>query len=161
MGVVVYFPTRILLRKARKYIHISYEKSKKISNDIQKVIENMFLIKILKTSELELGKFKEVSKSFETAQMKNFNFSTINSLFPTFFATLVFVIVLLNKTLLRLITLEFVGVTLRLVQTLGSLNNALNSLINSQVHIEKLIEFENDKEVTLSPLTLDPIWIQM
>ena len=55
-----------------------------------------------------------------------------------------------------MITLEFVGVTLRLVQTLGSLNNALNSLINSQVHIEKLIEFENDKEVTLSPLTLDP-----
>ena len=156
MGVVVYFPTRILLRKARKYIHISYEKSKKISNDIQKVIENMFLIKILKTSELELGNFKEVSKSFESAQMKNFNFSTINSLFPTFFATLVFVVVLLNKTLLRLITLEFVGVTLRLVQTLGSLNNALNSLINSQVHIEKLIEFENDKEVVLSPLTLDP-----
>jgi ABC-type bacteriocin/lantibiotic exporter with double-glycine peptidase domain len=69
---------------------------------------------------------------------------------------LVFVVVLLNETVFRLITLEFVGVTLRLVQTLGSLNNALNSLINSQVHIEKLIEFENDKEVRLSPLTLDP-----
>ena len=156
MGVAVYFPTRILLRQARKYIHVSYEKSKKINNDIQKVIENMFLIKILKTSELELGNFKEVSKSFESAQMKNFNFSTINSLFPTFFATLVFVVVLLNEKILRLITLEFVGVTLRLVQTLGSLNNSLNSLINSQVHIEKLIEFENDKEVVLSPLTLDP-----
>lgn len=156
MGLVVYFPTRILLRQARKYIHISYEKSKKISNDIQKVIENMFLIKILKTSDLELGQFKDVSKSYESAQMKNFNFSTINALFPTFFATLVFVVVLLNETVFRLITLEFVGVTLRLVQTLGSLNNALNSLINSQVHIEKLIEFENDKEVRLSPLTLDP-----
>ncbi len=156
MGFVVYFPTRILLRQARKYIHISYEKSKKISNDIQKVIENMFLIKILKTSDLELSQFKDVSKSYESAQMKNFNFSTINALFPTFFATLVFVVVLLNETVFRLITLEFVGVTLRLVQTLGSLNNALNSLINSQVHIEKLIEFENDKEVNLSPLTLDP-----
>ena len=52
---------------------------------------------------------------------------------------------MLNEKILRLITLEFVGVTLRLVQTLGSLNNSLNSLINSQVHIEKLIEFENDK----------------
>ena len=62
----------------------------------------MFLIKILKTSELELGNFKEVSKSFESAQMKNFNFSTINSLFPTFFATLVFVIVLLNEKIIEI-----------------------------------------------------------
>ncbi len=155
MGVIIYFPTRILLKQARKFIHISYEKSKKISQDIQKVIDNMFLIKILKTSNKELSQFKEVSNSYASAQFKNFNFSTINSLFPTFFATMVFVIAFLNESIVELITLEFIGVTLRLVQTLGNLNTSLNGLINSQVHIEKLIEFENDKEIKLKPLILD------
>ena len=155
MGIIIYFPTRLLLKQARKYIHISYEKSKKISQDIQKVIDNMFLIKILKTSDQELAKFKEVSNSYASAQYKNFNFSTINALFPTFFATMVFVIAFLNISIIELITLEFIGVTLRLVQTLGNLNNSLNGLINSQVHIEKLMEFENDKEIKLSPLDLD------
>ena len=86
MGVIIYFPTRLLLKQARKYIHISYEKSKKINQDIQKVIDNMFLIKILKTSNQELLDFKKVSDSYASAQFKNFNFSTINSLFPIFFA---------------------------------------------------------------------------
>ena len=155
MGVIIYFPTRLLLKQARKYIHISYEKSKKINQDIQKVIDNMFLIKILKTSNQELLDFKKVSDSYASAQVKNFNFSTINSLFPTFFATMVFVVAFLNESIINLITLEFIGVTLRLVQTLGNLNNSLNGLINSQVHIEKLIEFENDKDIKLSPLLLD------
>ena len=155
MGVIIYFPTRLLLKQARKYIHISYEKSKKINQDIQKVIDNMFLIKILKTSNQELLDFKKVSDSYASAQFKNFNFSTINSLFPTFFATMVFVVAFLNESIINLITLEFIGVTLRLVQTLGNLNNSLNGLINSQVHIEKLIEFENDKDIKLSPLLLD------
>ena len=155
MGVIIYFPTRLLLKQARKYIHISYEKSKKINQDIQKVIDNMFLIKILKTSSQELLDFKKVSDSYASAQFKNFNFSTINSLFPTFFATMVFVVAFLNESIINLITLEFIGVTLRLVQTLGNLNNSLNGLINSQVHIEKLIEFENDKDIKLSPLLLD------
>tara|TARA_B100000131_G_C18036017_1_gene580446 strand:- start:56 stop:1195 length:1140 start_codon:yes stop_codon:yes gene_type:complete len=155
LGIIIYFPTRLLLKQARKYIHISYEKSKKISQDIQKIIDNMFLIKILKTSDLELSRFKKVSRSYESAQFKNFNFSTINSIFPTFFATSVFVIALLNKSIIKLITLEFIGVTLRLVQTLGNLNNSLNALINSQVHIEKLMEFESDKEIMLSPLVVD------
>ena len=155
LGIIIYFPTRLLLKQARKYIHISYEKSKKISQDIQKIIDNMFLIKILKTSNLELSRFKKVSRSYESAQFKNFNFSTINSIFPTFFATSVFVIALLNKSIIKLITLEFIGVTLRLVQTLGNLNNSLNALINSQVHIEKLMEFESDKEIMLSPLVVD------
>ena len=155
LGIIIYFPTRLLLKQARKYIHISYEKTKKISQDIQKIIDNMFLIKILKTSDLELSRFKKVSRSYESAQFKNFNFSTINSIFPTFFATSVFVIALLNKSIIKLITLEFIGVTLRLVQTLGNLNNSLNALINSQVHIEKLMEFESDKEIMLSPLVVD------
>ena len=133
MGIVIYFPTRLLLKQARKYIHISYEKSKKINQDIQKVIDNMFLIKILKTSNQELSGFHKVSSSYASANFKNFNFSTINSLFPTFFATMAFVIALLSNSILKLITLEFIGVTLRLVQTLGNLNTSLNALDRKSV----------------------------
>ena len=50
IGGVVLFPSRYLLRLGRKYIHISYENSLKISKDIQKVVDNIFLIKILRTS---------------------------------------------------------------------------------------------------------------
>ena len=96
----------------------------------------MFLIKILKTSKLEISKFKEESNSYESAQFKNFNFSTINSLFPTFFATLVFIIALLDKSIIKLITLEFIGVTLRLVQTLGNLNNSLHKYTINELNIE-------------------------
>ena len=35
--------------------------------------------------------------------------------------------------------------TLRLVQTLGALNSSLNMMINSQVHLSKFIELENNK----------------
>ena len=80
--------------------------------------------------------------------MKILTIQLLTQLFPITFATLVFVVALLNKTIINLITLEFIGITLRLVQTLGNFNNSLNSLINSQVHIEKLIEFENDKDVS-------------
>ena len=43
------------------------------------------------------------------------------------------------------LTLEFLGITLRLVQTIGNANAGLNMLVNTSVHIEKFIEFENNK----------------
>ena len=58
-----------------------------------------------------------------------------------FTISLLFIFTNLTKT----ITLEFLGVTLRLVQTIGSLNNSLNMMINSQVHLSKFIELENNK----------------
>ena len=47
-GFVLFFPSRYLLRLGRKYIHISYNNSLKISKDIQRVVDNIFLIKILR-----------------------------------------------------------------------------------------------------------------
>ena len=45
-GVVLFFPTRYFLRLSRKYIHISYEKSKKINQDIQKVYSSETELKV-------------------------------------------------------------------------------------------------------------------
>ena len=44
----------------------------------------------------------------------------------------------------KIITLEFLGATLRLVQTVGNLNLSLNHVVNTQVHIEKFKEMEKE-----------------
>ena len=45
----------------------------------------------------------------------------------------------------KFITLEFIGIMLRLFQTLGNFNNTLNLVINSHVHLEKLNLLEKNK----------------
>jgi len=50
----------------------------------------------------------------------------------------------------KFITLEFIGVLLRIFQSLGNLNNSLTMVINSSVHIEDLYEFENQKQIRTS-----------
>ena len=47
--------------------------------------------------------------------------------------------------LLEFLTLEFIGVTLRLVQTLSNFNSSLNALVNSHVHLEKLNDLESNQ----------------
>ena len=64
----MYFPTRYLLRKARVYMHSSYVYAQETGRDIQRVIQNLFLIKILKTSENE---FFEYEKQYQVFRMLN------------------------------------------------------------------------------------------
>ena len=56
-----------------------------------------------------------------------------------------FSILLIIPRYAKSITLEFIGVTLRLVQSLSSVSSALNGLIGSHVHLEKLIEIKNNQ----------------
>ena len=48
---------------------------------------------------------------------------------------------------LKTLTLEFLGVTLRLVQTIGVFNKSLNMIINSHVHLDSFMNLENNKLV--------------
>ena len=144
-GILLFFPTRYFLRLSRKFIHISYEKSLSISNDIQRVVDNIFLIKILKTSESEINKFGKIANDYTKAQLNNYKYGTINSILPNFLTILAFSILIVFFDLLEYLTLEFIGVTLRLVQSLGVFNNSLNALVNSHVHIDKLVNLEQNK----------------
>ncbi len=47
----------------------------------------------------------------------------------------------------KTLTLDFIGVTLRLFQSLSNLTTSLNQIINSHVHIEKFYEIEKNKTV--------------
>ena len=146
-GLILFFPTRILLRLTRKYMDDSYNYAQQTGRDIQRVIQNLFLIKILKTSEQELKQYDKTITYYQAAQFRNLAYGTLNSLFPNFITVFTISILISFFNFASYLTLEFLGITLRLVQTIGNANGGLNMLVNSSVHIEKFIEFENNKLV--------------
>jgi len=146
-GLILFFPTRILLKLTRKYMHDSYTYAQQTGRDIQRVIQNLFLIKILKTSEKELELYDRTITNYQLAQFRNIAYGTLNSLFPNFLTIFTISILVSFFKFVNYLTLEFLGITLRLVQTIGNANAGLNMLVNSSVHIEKFIQFEDNKLV--------------
>jgi ABC-type bacteriocin/lantibiotic exporter with double-glycine peptidase domain len=143
-GVLLIFPTRYFLMLGRKYMHDSYIVAQDIMRNLQKVIDNIFLIKILKTSEVEFRQYKKNLEGFTKAQFNNVKFGIINSLVPNFTALFILSLLVGFFELAKTITIEFLGVTLRLVQTLGNVNLSLNQVVNTQVHIEKFNDLERE-----------------
>jgi len=144
---ILFFPIRTLLVLARKYMHEAWENGQIAQKDIQSVIENIFIIKILNTTIKELQNFKNTIDKVQEANQKNQIFGTINSLLPNFTTGLTISILIIFFGLLKTLTLDFLGVTLRMVQTIGSLINHINMMINSHIHLEKFIEIDKDKLV--------------
>ncbi len=144
-GLILFFPTRQLLKLGRKYMHESWVNAQQTGRDVQRVVENIFLIKILGTSEEEINRYDLTTEKLQKSQLKNQMYGTINSLMPNFVTVFTISILFIFTNLTKTITLEFLGVTLRLVQTLGALNTSLNMMINSQVHLSKFTELENNK----------------
>ena len=144
-GLILFFPTRILLKLTRKYMHDSYTFAQQTGRDIQRVVQNLFLIKILKTSEQELSLYEKTITNYQDAQFRNLAYGTLNSLFPNFITIFTISILISFFKFANYLTLEFLGITLRLVQTIGNANGGLNMLVNSSVHIEKFIQFEDNK----------------
>ena len=126
-------------------MHESWVNAQETGRDVQRVVDNIFLIKILGTSQQEIERYDLTTKKLQDSQLKNQVFGTINSLMPNFVTVFTISMLFIFTNLTKTITLEFLGVTLRLVQTLGSLNTSLNMMINSQVHLSKFIELENNK----------------
>ena len=143
-GILLIFPTKYFLKLGRKYMHETYVVAQEIMRNMQKVIDNIFLIKILKTSEIEFHEYKKNLGGFTRAQFNNVRFGIINSLVPNFSALVILSILVAFFQLAKVITLEFLGVTLRLVQTLGNVNLSLNHVVNTQVHIEKFKDLEKE-----------------
>jgi len=143
-GLILIFPTKYFLSLGRKYMHETYMVAQEIMRNMQKVIDNIFLIKILKTSEKEFTEYKLNLGAFTKAQYNNVKFGIINSLVPNFAALFILSILVAFFNVAKVISLEFLGVTLRLVQTLGNVNLSLNHVVNTQVHIEKFNDLEKE-----------------
>ena len=155
-AIVLAFPSRVLLGKAKHYQHLSFNSSKKLSSKIQRIIDNVILINILKTSDYEFNELNTNLEEFKNAQKKNVGFGSVNSLIPSFFTVLTLSFIFLNFEIAQSVTLEFVAVLIRLFQSLGSLNNGIGLTLNSGVHVEEMFNLQINKPVhNLNNLVVD------
>ena len=147
-AIILFLPSRYLILKAREFMHKSYLMDQKSNNEIQKIIENMFVIKILNKAKEELNNFGNTLESYNKNQIKNYVYGSFSSFLPSFVTLFVFSILLTIFNLAKAITLDFIGVTLRLFQALGSAATAVNRLVNSHVHIEQFYKIDKNKLVS-------------
>ena len=75
----------------------------------------------------------------------NYKLGIVNGFLPSFLTLTTLAVILSFGTFAKNITLDFIGVTLRLFQSLGQVTNALNQIINSHVHIEKFYNLDKNK----------------
>ena len=125
-------------------MHKSYVITQELGKNMQRIVDNIFLIKILKTSNSEFQEYNENIKKANKANYNNYKYGAINSLIPNFLTLFVFSLIIAFFTIGKRLTLEFIAVVLRIVQTIGTINTSLNNLINSQVHIERFRLLEED-----------------
>jgi len=143
--LILVYPILLIIRKARSFMHESYIESQNASKELQRVVENLFLIKVLKMEKFELMKFSDTISKLNYNLLENHKYGLYNSLLPNFFALTIISIALSTTTYSNLVTLVFIGVTLRLFQSLSSLTTSSNRVVNSQVHIEKFYQMEENK----------------
>ena len=145
----LYFPINSLLKKAREFMHKNYQYSRKTNKEIQRVVDNLFLIKILNKEKEEINRFdKTITNALETAY-QTFKYGTLNSFLPSFVTLVVLSAVLSLEFFVLKITLDFVAITLRLFQSVGNVAGSTNKIINSHVHIEKFYEIEKNKQIVI------------
>ena len=82
----------IFFYKGRKYTHIFYELARTINFNIQKILDNLYLIKILRKTDDEVLNFDNIVKSYNNALLKNNIFGTINSSIPGFVTVLFYLV---------------------------------------------------------------------
>lgn len=140
--LILVIPTTYLTKQGRKYAHITYVQFQKISGDIEKILENMYLIKISKKVNSELGLFSENLKILYSSRIQDVKVGTLNNLLPNF-STLFLLSFLLTFTAIKeFLTLDFIAILLRMFQALGNLNKNIHMVSAYHVYLEKLYNVE-------------------
>ena len=141
-GLFLILPTKYLLLKGKYFQHLSFNLGKEVSDYIQRILENIFLIKILNTSNREFVAFKSKLNQNKDAFIKNNVFGALNSMLPSFITLFVLGCIIAFSNFAKNLTIEFIGVLLRMFQSLGNFNNTLTLVVNSSVHVEELYKLE-------------------
>ena len=68
--IVLILPIKKLLISSKNYMHKTFLFEKKSDEEIQKVIDNIYLIKILKKDDDEINKFSETSEQVADGQLR-------------------------------------------------------------------------------------------
>ncbi len=155
-AILLIFPTKYLLSRGKHYQHISFLEAKDVNAKIQRIIDNIFLVKILKSMKYEFSNFRQSLKGYTEGQTKNIIFGSLNSIMPTFATIFILSILFTNSIFITAITIEFIGVLLRLFQSLSTLNNGLNLVVNSSVHVVELYKLDKESPIiNISNYTVD------
>ncbi len=141
------YPISYLINRAREYMHKSYELGQDANHEIQRVVDNMYLIKLLKKESVEITRFENTLTDLKNSVFNNYKFTILNSYLPSFVTVFLLSVISIFFNTMFKITLDFVGVTLRMFQSLGMLSNAVNQIVNSHVHLQKFNEIQNNKQI--------------
>ena len=145
--LLLFFPVKKLLILARNSMHQVYETGQDYNKEIQRVVDNLFLIKILKKENDEMNSFNNTLSNFFLNDLDNFRYTILNSFLPGFFTLFSLSVVASSTKFISFLTLDFLGVALRLFQSISIVSTSLNQIINSQVHIEKFYQLESNKNI--------------
>ena len=72
ISIVLFFPSKKLSITLRKYVDKAYHQSKEVFEKIERLIENLYLIKILNKQEEELKDFKATAEYYKKYKTKDF-----------------------------------------------------------------------------------------
>jgi len=149
--IIVSIPSYFLTKFGRKHAHLAYIKADELSSNLEKVLDNSYLIKILKLVKTELNEYSLNLKEFYKSRLNEINSGTLNHVMPVTLTLLVLSIFLVFFQGIRLITFDFIGVLIRLFQALGLLNKNVHVLSAYHVYLEKLHQIElnrGDKNIS-------------
>ncbi len=144
-SIILIIPTLLLTKIGRKHAHKAYIYFEESSKGVEKVLDNLFLIKIVNFVSKEINSYKEILDKYSRSRFNEVKSGTINSILPNFFTLFSLSILLIFFNGLKYITFDFIGILLRLFQALGIFNKNIHILTAFHVYIEKLFEIESNR----------------
>lgn len=146
VGIIfLIYPIYFLIKKTKDYQHLIYEAGLESTNDVQRVLDNVFLIKLLKKEKDETGRYLKITSRLFDDHMTKHKLSTLNAYLAPFTTVFLISIIVLFFNDFFNITLPFMGITLRMFQSLASMSNSASHVINSHVHLDAFYQLEKYK----------------
>lgn len=143
--LVLFFPIKKIISISREYVDKSYNSMIQSMNEIERVVENLFLIKILKKEESELKKFSKTLGLLNSHLLRNHSYNLINGYLPSFLTLFILSLIILFFRSVIFLTLDFIGVTIKLFNSFSLVSTSASNIFNSHVHIAKFKKLDFTK----------------
>ena len=133
---VLYIPISIIQKKTAVNSN-KYKKSLEVLNfKVEQIVNNYFLIKIFRKDDEELNRFNKETEDYKISHLKLLKGDIAIYQLPNFVAITIFIILLLLLSENEFLTLEYLGLSLRLFQVLGLVSLNLNQIIKGVPFID-------------------------
>jgi len=154
-ALILFFPLKQFLKLARNYMHESYIEGKEFNKNAQRTLDNLLLINILQKEDYEIKLFESTLERYRLNLINNFKYNLLNTQLPSIFALVLISLSLMIKVTAEKLTLDFLGVLLRLFQSFSNLSTAINQIVNSNVHIEKFYNLKTQNIIKPKKIQLN------